>query len=145
MTTPGRTHIPWQTQSAQIRELISYIGFLEAKVSYLQYHHKHCDTLVRPPPAGAILPYVPPDTVVANDESRISQAESYPTEAPLVATQPSSKGLEGNPRWKQIVDQITKGWDKASSWMERREAIGLDSVKENEYALAALLGLEGEI
>jgi len=150
MTTPGRTHIPWQTQPAQIQELISYIGFLEANVSYLQYHHEHCDTWVaRPPLAGANSPSLPLDFVV-NDESRASPDTPSPTAAPctcvsLTTAQPSAKRVEGNPRWKQIADQITKGWDKSSSWTEKREAIGLDSVKQNNYALTAILGLKKDL
>jgi hypothetical protein len=150
MTTPGRTHIPRQTQPAQIQELISYIGFLEANVSYLQYHHEHCDTWVaRPPLAGANSPYLPLDFVV-NDVIRASPDTSSPTAAPctcvsLTTAQPSAKSVEGNPRWKQIADQITKGWDKSSSWTEKREAIGLDSVKQNNYALTAILGLKKDL
>ena len=155
MATPGRTHIPWQTQTAHIRELISYIGYLEAKVSYLQHHHERCGTLAPGPPvAGANLTYLPPDIVVAHDratdESNIIQAVSSPTRASCTsalptATQSSQQRIEGNPRWKQIVDQITTGWDKPSSWLEKRKAIGLDSVMQNKYALTAILGFKKDL
>jgi hypothetical protein len=150
MTTPGRTHVPWQTQTAQISELISYIGFLEAKVSYLQRHHEHCDIWVaRPPVADANSPYLPPDIVVVNDESRIVQAtpssSASSTYKSLTTTQPSKNIFEGNPRWKQIINQLTTGWDKASSWEDKRVVIGLDSVERNKYALTAILGLKKDL
>lgn len=147
MTTPGRTHISWENQTSQIRELTSYIDFLEAKLSYLQHHHEHCDTWIAgPPPAGVNLPYLPPDIVVASDEAdnecnsnRIRQAMT------LTSTRVSQKRLEGKPRWKQIVDQMTKGWDNPSSWSEKRVAVGLDSVEQNKYALTAILGLKKDL
>jgi hypothetical protein len=147
MTTPGRTHIPWENQSGQIRELISYIDFLEAKLSYLQHHHEHCDTWIAgPPPAGANLPYIPPDIVVASDEADNECDENRTRQAmALITTQVSQNRLEGKPRWKQIVDQITKGWDKPSSWSEKRVAVGLDSVEQNKYALTAILGLKKDL
>tara|TARA_R110002060_G_scaffold63061_2_gene72365 strand:- start:283 stop:807 length:525 start_codon:yes stop_codon:yes gene_type:complete len=40
---------------------------------------------------------------------------------------------------------MTKGWDQPSSWMDRRIAIGLDSVEKNHYALTMLLGLKNEL
>ncbi|KFY75671.1 hypothetical protein V499_04345 [Pseudogymnoascus sp. VKM F-103] len=146
MTTPGRTHVPWQTQTAQISELISYIGFLEAKVSYLQRHHEHCDTGVDGPPlADANLPYLPPDIVVVNDESRIVQATQSSPALSLTTTQPPKNIFGGNPRWKQIINQLTTGWDKASSWEDKRVVIGLDSVERNKYALTAILGLKKDL
>lgn len=133
MATPGYTHIPRQSQTAQVRELISYISFLEAKVAYLQYHHDNCDTWVGGPPldANAILPYLPPDVVVARDISRFPPA-----------TQPSTQSFGGNPRWKHIIDQITKGWDKSSSWEDKRVTVGLDSVEQNKNALTAILSMK---
>ena len=157
MATPGRTHITWQTETAHIRELISYINFLEAKVSYLQYHHEHCDTWVASPPlVDTILPYIPPDIVATSDEanneakyeSRIPQVPSSPAAASRVSpttTGPSVKAFRGNPRWKHIIGQITKGWDKSSSWIEKREAIGLDSIKQNSDTLTAILGLKKDL
>jgi hypothetical protein len=152
MTTPGRTHIPWQTETAHIRELISYINFLEAKLSYLQYHHEHCDTWVASPVLGGNMQYLPPDIVTAcdqandeaNDESRAPQVISTMAAASLTARRPSVKSPKCNPRWKQIIDQITKGWDKPNSWIEKREAIGLNS-KQNKYALQAILGLPSKL
>jgi hypothetical protein len=138
--------------TAQIRDLLNYIGFLEAKAAYFQHHHEHCDTwAARPLYAGVNLSYAPPGIVVgngeANDESRHPQAISSPSTAlSLPAMQPANKKrTEGNPRWKQIVDQITKGWDKSSSWIEKREAIGFHSGLENKYALAAILGLKKDL
>jgi hypothetical protein len=155
MATPGRTHISWQTQAAQIRELITYIDYLEAKVSYLQSHYEHCDKrIARPPLADTNSPYLPPDAVdEGNYESDgtaivISPAMSSPTADSYVSLstiQPSGKRMECNPRWKRIVDQITRGWDKPGSWVEKRAAIGLDSVEQNKYALTAILGLKKDL
>ena len=150
MTTPGRTHIAWQTDTAHIRELISYINFLEAKLSYLQHHHDYCNIWITSPPlAGASLPYLPPDIVAASyetdNESNIYQMVSSPLTPSFVSptgTEPSAKAFKNNPRWKQVIDQITKGWDKSSSWIEKREAIGLNSIEQNKYALTAILGLQ---
>ena len=149
MTTPGRTHIAWQTDTAHIRELISYINFLEAKLSYLQHHHDYCNIWITSPPAVASLPYLPPDIVAASDEtdneSYIYQMASSPPTPSFVSpttTEPSAKTFKNNPRWKQVIDQITKGWDKSSSWIEKREAIGLNSIEQNKYALTAILGLQ---
>jgi hypothetical protein len=147
MTTPGRTHISWENESSEIRELTSYIDFLEAKLSYLQYHHEHCDAwIARPTLTGANLPYLPPDIVVASDEADNENNENRIRRAmALTTTQVPQKRPEGNPRWKQIVDQITKGWDKPSSWTEKRVAVGLDSVQQNKYALTAILGLKKDL
>lgn len=152
MTTPGRTHIAWQTDTDHIRELISYIGFLEAKLSYLQYHHESCDIwLSSPPIVDASLSYLPPDIIAtgyeandeATDKSRIPEAMSSLAATSYLSrtnTRPSVKTSKSNPRWKQIIDQITKGWDEPSTWLEKREAIGLDSINQNQYALTAVLG-----
>jgi hypothetical protein len=146
MTTPGRTHIPWQTQTGQVSELISYIGFLEAKVSYLQAHHEHCDTWIE---RSSILdpgsPYLPPDIVVANDKTQAPQPPPSPTDnqflkSSITTVQPK-KGADGNPRWKRIVDQMTKGWDRPTSWVDKRFSIGLNSVEQNKNALTLILGL----
>ena len=168
MATPGRTHISWDTQPAQIRELISYIDFLEAKVSYLQHHHERCNiwTANKPSLASANSPYLPPDAVDRdNDEdtdeasnasdgggsdNQIPKATSSQTtpsyvRASLTTLQPSERRIESTPRWRRIVDQITKGWDKSNSWTEKREAIGLDSVQQNKYALTAILGLKEDL
>ncbi|KAH7317886.1 hypothetical protein BKA65DRAFT_557297 [Rhexocercosporidium sp. MPI-PUGE-AT-0058] len=148
MTTPGRTHIPWQTQAGQVQELISYIGFLEAKLQYLQFHHETCEKWSAPlPPAFSDLSYLPPDFIVAN-ELQLCPTETPPfNESPPVSytTQLTQKVPANNARWKRIVDQITKGWDQPSSWMDRRIAIGLDSVEKNHYALTMLLGLKNEL
>ncbi|KAH9214272.1 hypothetical protein DL95DRAFT_446600 [Leptodontidium sp. 2 PMI_412] len=148
MTTPGRTHIPWQTQNGQVQELISYIGFLEAKLQYLQYHHETCEKWSAPlPPAFSTLSYLPPDLIVAN-ESQLYPTESPPfNESPPAshAVQPAQKGPASIARWRRIVDQMTKGWDQPSSWMDRRIAIGLDTVEKNHYALTMLLGLKNEL
>ncbi|KIM93278.1 hypothetical protein OIDMADRAFT_149770 [Oidiodendron maius Zn] len=147
MTTPGCTHISWQNQTSQIRELTSYINFLEAKLSYLQRHHEHCDTWIAgPPPAGVNLPYLPPDIVVASDEADNECNGSHIRQAMTVTTtRVSQKRLEGKPRWKQIVDQMTKGWDNPSSWSEKRVDVGLDSVEQNKFALTAILGLKKDL
>jgi hypothetical protein len=154
MTTPGRTHISWQTENGHIRELISYINFLEAKLSYLQYHHERCDTwATSPTPVGANLQYLPPDLIATNDDasdeadnkSHNPQVISSPTATSYVSlttARPSVKSVKCSPRWRQIIDQMTKGWDKPGSWIEKREVIGLDSIEQNRYALAAILGLE---
>jgi hypothetical protein len=146
MTTPGRTHIPWQTQTGQISELISYIGFLEAKVSYLQHHHEHCDAWAAHTPVSDVSsPYLPPDIVVANDKTQVPQPLPSPvdkqlTEPSLTIVQPK-KGSDSNPRWKRIVDQMTKDWDRPTSWVDKRASIGLNSVEQNKYALTLILGL----
>jgi hypothetical protein len=144
MTTPGRTHIPWQSDTGQIHELISYIGFLEAKVSFLQYHHEHCDAWSTPGPVlDPRSPYLPPDIVVATDESRPPPSpteKDKPFTGSLTTIQPK-KGADGNPRWKRIVDQMTQGWDRPSSWIDNRAAIGLDSVEQNKQALTLILGM----
>ena len=148
MTTPGRTHIPWQTQTGQVNELISYIGFLEAKVAYLQAHHECCDTwLTRSPVLGPSPPYLPPDIVVADDQTQVplpppspTPTEKETTGSVLTSVQPK-KGADGNPRWKRIIDQMTKGWDRPNSWFEKRADIGLSSVEQNENALTLILGL----
>ena len=146
MTTPGRTHIPWQTQTGQISELISYIGFLEAKVSYLQAHHENCDTWIeRPSILDPGSPYLPPDIVVANDKTQAPQPPPSPTEnqffkSSITTVQPK-KGADGNPRWKRIIDQMIKGWDRPTSWVDKRASIGLNSVEQNKNALTLILGL----
>lgn len=136
-------------QPAQIRELINYIDFLEAKVSYLQYHHERCGAWGARPLAGANAPYLPPDTVIASDEASYDTNDAGGTHqatlSPAAIVQPSKRRIESNPRWKQIVDQITKGWDKPSSWIDKRKAIGLDSVNQNRYALTAILGLKKDL
>lgn len=144
MSTPGRTHIPWTTQSGQISELISYIGFLEAKVSYLQHHHQNCDAwLARSPVRDLSSPYLPPDIAVSDqssdDESPPTKKRSFSSTS--MGMGPPKKAVEGNPRWRRIVDQMTKGWDTPSSWVDKREAIGLNSVEQNKHALTLILGL----
>ncbi|KAK0111689.1 hypothetical protein ONS95_002034 [Cadophora gregata] len=151
MTTPGRTHLPWETQTGQVQELLNYISFLEAKLQYLQFHHETCDKgSTQLPLSFNDLSYIPPDLVDAND------SDFYPSIAleyqePLVSTndsqivQPTPKVPPSNARWRRIIDQMTKGWDQPSSWMDRRIAIGLDTVEENHYALTMLLGLKNEL
>jgi hypothetical protein len=144
MTTPGRTHIPWQTQTGQIHELINYIGFLEAKVSYLQYHHEHCDAWVsRSPVRDITSPYLPPDLAVSDseDENQIPLSPTKKSFTNTSFTMAPPKAGSGNPRWKRILDQMTKGWDTPSSWVDKRAAIELDSVEQNKHALTLILGL----
>ncbi|KAG0646960.1 hypothetical protein D0Z07_6222 [Hyphodiscus hymeniophilus] len=146
MTTPGRTHIPWQTQTGQINELISYIGFLEAKVFYLQEHHENCSAWLSRSPIMDLggSPYLPPDIVVANDETQLSPpspTKEHFTGSSLTTLQPTSKKGGNNPRWKGIIDQMTKGWDRPSSWIDRRVETGLMSVEQNQKSLTLILGL----
>lgn len=145
MATPGRTHIPWQTQTGQVQELISYIGYLEAKLQYLQLHHETCDKWNTPlPDVFSELSYLPPDLIMTYDESQQSPTQSFSVVdtnvSPPVQTSPKSSA--NIPRWKRIVDQMTKGWDQRSGWMDRRIAIGLDSVEKNHLALTMLLDLK---
>jgi len=159
MTTPGRTHLPWHDQNGQITELLSYIGYLEAKVSYLQQHHEACSwtdpmalTLV------PVAPYLPPEMIIDSEASSelvdysyspilpfqetIPQTISYPS-SPTVLVKPGKKAPLGNsPRWKRIVDQITTGWDDPQAWGIKRVSLGLDSVDQNNRALMLILGLQ---
>ena len=151
MTTPGRTHISWQDQTGQLHELISYIGYLEAKLQYLQYHHEHCGTPLAAPFAMDVdLSYLPPEIIV-DKESQNEPISSFApgtidsAPKPTTAVPASQKGPDGNPRWKRIVDQMTKGWDKPSSWADKRRAINLDSVDKNQYALTVILGLKKDL
>lgn len=161
MATPGRTHIPWQTQEGQIAELISYISFLEAKLSYLQFHHEHCDLLGESLALDSNLPYLPPDIVVANDEAAKAGTHlqlpltppapatphtpeasvSPPAQSARVKTLPK-KG--SSPRWKRIVDQMLAGWEQPGSWADKRTSIGLHSVEQNQHVLTLILGLKNE-
>jgi hypothetical protein len=144
MTTPGRTHISWQTQTGQVHELISYIGFLEAKIQYLQQHHEHCDMFMGGMPGHEINPpYLPPDIIAAAEPQNPAFSPILPPSMELSLQQPS-KPPESNPRWKRIVDQMTKGWDRQRSWQDKREAVGLDSVAKNKYALVMILGMKDD-
>jgi hypothetical protein len=151
MTSPGRTHIPWQDQAGQISELISYIGYLEAKVSYLEQHHECCipwavpDSMILVPD----VPYLPPEMVVDFESSDLVEYQvNQPPALHIAATSPSSakppqKSPPGNnPRWKRIVDQITAGWDDPRGWTLKRVTCGLDSVVQNNRALTLILGLK---
>jgi hypothetical protein len=151
MATPGRTHISWHDQTGQIHELISYIGFLEAKLQYLQQHHEHCDSWMNEPFRMDIdLPYLPPDIVVANElpPTPVSIQEEVPLPiykpVPAPSAPISQKVPDGNPRWKRIVDAMVKDWDQSQSWTQKRSALGLDSVERNKYALMAILGYQKE-
>jgi hypothetical protein len=154
MTTPGRTHIPWETQDGQVAELISYISFLEAKLQYLQLHHEHCNLRSAPLDSDLDmeLPYLPPDVVIANEEAEVAKVhipltpplplEPFPI-ASVPAVQPMPK--KGTiPRWKRIVDQMMAGWGQPSSWEDKRMDIGLNSVAQNQVALTLILGLRNE-
>jgi len=153
MATPGRTHISWHDQTGQIQELISYIGFLEAKVQYLQQHHEHCDFSM----SGLIrmdvgLPYLPPDVVVANEilpptltsiQEDVASLQIY-NPVPTPSAPPAQKVLDANPRWKRIIDAMVKDWDQPQSWAAKRSALGLDSAERNKYALMVTLGYQKE-
>ena len=151
MTTPGRTHISWHTQEGQINELISYIGFLEAKVSFLQAHHEKCESWIsRPPVLDPGFPYLPPDIVVANDEPKSRSPSDSPTEKHFTGYSTDTLSVkpkkgDGSPRWRRIIDQMTKGWDRPNSWIDRRAAIGLNSVEQNQNALTLILGLRNKV
>jgi hypothetical protein len=131
-----------------VKELITYIAFLEAKLQYLQFHHEHCDPFASPLVFDPNLPYLPSDIVVANDEAQkqfpISPISSLHTQFPeeVVEVAPAPKKGGAVPRWKRIVDQMMTGWDKPTSWEEKRASIGLDSVEKNQYALTLILGLK---
>jgi hypothetical protein len=151
MTTPGRTHIPWQDQTGQINELLSYIGFLEAKVSYLQQHHERCNSWI-PEPMILVpdVPYLPPSIIVDNESSdlvefsfgQLPQAQVAAT-TPTPAIKPQIKSPPGTtPRWKRIVDQITAGWDDPCGWTTKRASLGLETVDQNNRALMLILGLQ---
>lgn len=174
MTTPGRTHIPWYDQNGQINELLSYIGFLEAKVSYLQQHHERCNSwLVEPMTLVPDVPYLPPDLIVnheSNDlvdysfnqpsqtqvqaqvqtqaQTQLQTPSSTPTSSPTTSlAKPPQKSPPGNnnPRWKRIVDQITAGWDDPASWTSKRASLGLDTTEQNNHTLMLILGLQNWI
>lgn len=154
MTSPGRTHIPWETQDGQVKELITYIGFLEAKLQYLQSHHESCNLFTLPLTLDPNLPYLPPDIVVANDEAEKANnhfpiTPTSPLEThfphPSTAVQPLTKKKITTPRWKRIVDQMMTGWDKPSSWEDKRVSIGLDTLEKNQYALTLILGLKKDM
>jgi hypothetical protein len=158
MATPGRTHIPWQDQTGQINELLSYIGFLEAKVSYLQQHHERCNSWI-PEPMILVpdVPYLPPGMIVDNESSDlVAYSFDQPSQLQVKATSPASSPTSSttsvkpqlkappgnNPRWKRIVDQITAGWDDPRGWATKRASLGLDSVDQNNRALMLILGLQ---
>jgi hypothetical protein len=150
MTTPGRTHIPWQDQNGQVNELLSYIGFLEAKVSFLQQHHERCNSW-QPEPMVLVadVPYLPPDIVVNNESSDLVDYPfsqplqiQIPPASPTVIKPPQKSPPANNPRWKRIVDQITAGWDDPQGWSIKRASLGLDSVDQNNRALMLILGLQ---
>ncbi|KAH8761904.1 hypothetical protein BGZ57DRAFT_576267 [Hyaloscypha finlandica] len=151
MTSPGRTHIPWQDQAGQITELISYIGYLEAKVSYLEQHHECCTPWAVPDPMVLVpdVPYLPPEMVVDFELSDLVEDQvNQPPTLQIAATSPTSakppqKSSPGNnPRWKRIIDQITAGWDDPRGWTLKRATCGLDSVDRNNRALTLILGLQ---
>jgi hypothetical protein len=160
MTTPGRTHIPWYDQNGQINELLSYIGFLEAKVSYLQQHHEHCSSWPSEPMIlVSDVPYLPPDLIVNNESSdlvgysfnqpsqslnSISTSTSTTASSPAASIKQPQKASPGNinPRWKRIVDQITTGWDDPHAWTIKRSSLGLDTADQNNRALMLILGLQ---
>ncbi|KAN0115553.1 hypothetical protein V8E51_005097 [Hyaloscypha variabilis] len=155
MTTPGRTHIPWQDDAGQINELLSYIGYLEAKVSYLQQHHERCNSWVVPDPMVLVpeLPYLPPEIIMDYEDSdpverTINQLPMLQIESksPTSPVKPPQKSPPGNsPRWRRIVDQITTGWDDPRAWTLKRATCGLDSVEQNNQALMLILGLQSYI
>lgn len=151
MSSPGRTHISWQTQTGQVHELISYIEYLEAKLQYLQLHHAQCDIYSIPPEMVTELSYLPPDFAIAGD-SPVSQADTIVcteldmgVDVVIEVEPPTSvvpkKKIAALPRWSRIIEQMTKGWDRPSSWVDKRIAIGIDSVEKNHLALGMLLGL----
>lgn len=156
MATPGRTHIAWQSDSQHIRELISYIAFLEAKVSYLQRHHEHCD--IWRPGAHVLGPdvlYLPPDAIPAwqgtddfpDDDRLVPEVKPVPSTTsltPIQTQEPPVKSFKGNPRWKQIIDQMSKGWEQPNSWLEKRESIGLRTREQNQYTLTSILGAKDD-
>jgi hypothetical protein len=154
MTSPGRTHIPWFDQTGQINELLSYIGFLEAKVSYLQQHHERCNSW-SPDPMILVpdVPYLPPDVIVNKesgdlvestfDQSIQTQSPSPTSISPTTSIKPPLKAPPvNNPRWKRIVDQLTAGWDDPRAWTMKRASLGLDSIDQNNRALMLILGLQ---
>jgi hypothetical protein len=165
MTTPGRTHIPWQTQDGQIQELVSYIGFLEAKVQYLQQHHDQCllwNIASIPNGMDVDLSYLPPDQTISADDFIIpnniitqpSETNYFQTITPAISPQQSpepippqitQKIIRGNPRWKRIIDLMIKDWDKPQSWAIRRISLGLDTVESNNSALTIILGLNNSL
>jgi hypothetical protein len=151
MATPGRTHIPWQDQTGQINELLSYIGFLEAKVSYLQQHHERCNSWA-PEPVILVpdVPYLPPGMIVDSESSDlVDYSFEQSPQVQVQATSPTTsvklqpKAPPGNnPRWKRIVDQITAEWADPRAWITKRASLGLDSVDQNNRALMLILGLQ---
>lgn len=154
MATPGRTHIPWETQDGQVAELISYISFLEAKLQYLQYHHEHCNLVS--PTLDPNLPYLPPDFVVESDEAERATLSTLPltppsplspTPAPAISAPVQQVVVKkgGVPRWKRIIDQMMIGWEQPNSWEDRRVSIGLDTVERNRYALTMILGQKASL
>ncbi|KAL2065268.1 hypothetical protein VTL71DRAFT_2937 [Oculimacula yallundae] len=145
MATPGRTHIPWETQTGQVQELISYICYLEAKIQYLQFHHDTCHNW-----SVTLLPgfdeflYLPPEFIVTNDPALSSAQATTLTESPVIdlTVKRAHKVPASNARWRQIIDKLTTGWDEPNSWANRRADIGLKSVERNHIALTILLELK---
>jgi hypothetical protein len=153
MTSPGRTHIPWFDQTGQINELLSYIGFLEAKVSYLQQHHERCNSWGASEPMILVpdVPYLPPDLIVNSESGDLvdpfnqfvqTQSSSPTSSLSTTSIKPQKPPPGNNPRWRRIVDQLTAGWDDPRAWSTKRASLGLDSVDQNNRALMLILGLQ---
>jgi len=58
---------------------------------------------------------------------------------------PAPKKGAANPRWKRIIDQMMTGWDRPSSWYDKRASIGLETLEKNQYALTLILGLKKDV
>jgi hypothetical protein len=105
--------------------------------------------IARSPVLDIGSPYLPPDIVVANDDTQVPLHPPSPTEkqftSPSILTVQPKNGADGDPRWKRIVDQMTKGWDRPTSWIDKRATIGLNSVEMNRNALTLILGLRDRL
>lgn len=154
MMTPERADLSWQTRSSPMDELISYATYLKSRALSLQGYHER--GMVRSPLyllPGAAGEGNSEDSNGTVDGQEVYAAEgssaiSTETMAASVSTtprQPLGNRFDRISRWKQIADQISKGWDKPNSWMEKRAAVGLDSAEQNKFALTAILGLKKDL
>ena len=154
MMTPERADLSWQTRSSPMDELISYATYLKSRALSLQGYHER--GMVRAPLyllPGAAGEGNSEDSNGTVDGQEVYAAEgssaiSTETMAASVSTtprQPLGNRFDRISRWKQIADQISKGWDKPNSWMEKRAAVGLDSAEQNKFALTAILGLKKDL
>jgi hypothetical protein len=159
MMTPGRTHLPWQDTAGHIRELINYIGYLEAKVRYLESHHGSCPRSLATDEISVVSQsYSPPSVVFEDKDPQFQDVVGNSSDAHVPSSDtnlegfvfvshdnqsqliPGKKTLSGVPRWKRIIQTMYKGWEHRNSWEQKRKSIGIDTIERNHAALASILG-----